>query len=112
MGEVTVELQDRVVGCLLGLALGDALGAPFEFRRRDDIPADFPAFELPWSGGPAGSTTDDTAMARNLVRSLAERDGFDPEDLVRRHLEWFASRPPDVGALTRRVLQRIERGSR
>ena len=40
-------------GCVLGLALGDALGAPFEFRRREEIPDPLPAFELPWQGLPA-----------------------------------------------------------
>ena len=28
-----MDLADRVVGSALGLALGDALGAPFEFLR-------------------------------------------------------------------------------
>ena len=32
------DLRERVVGCLLGLALGDALGAPFEFRKRGESP--------------------------------------------------------------------------
>lgn len=92
------------------MALGDALGAPFEGRRSEDIPDPIPALELPWAGGQPGSTTDDTAMARNLVRSLNERGGFDPEDLVARHLEWFRSDPPDVGILTRRVLRRVAGG--
>jgi ADP-ribosyl-[dinitrogen reductase] hydrolase len=61
-------------------------------------------------GLPPGSTTDDTAMARNLVRSLAARGELDPDDLVARHLEWFRSGPPDVGAFTRRVLSRVDRG--
>jgi ADP-ribosyl-[dinitrogen reductase] hydrolase len=102
------ELENRAVGSILGLALGDALGAPFEFRRAKDVPRPLPALELAWRGGPAGSTTDDTAMARNLVRSLVERRGFDPDDLVARHLEWLASGPPDVGNLTARVLGRVD----
>jgi ADP-ribosyl-[dinitrogen reductase] hydrolase len=61
-------------------------------------------------GLPPGSTTDDTAMARNLVQSLGERGAFDPEDLMARHLEWFRSDPPDVGTLTRKVLRRVAAG--
>jgi ADP-ribosyl-[dinitrogen reductase] hydrolase len=95
---------------VLGLALGDAAGAPFEFRRARDIPSPLPVLELPWQGGPSGSTTDDTAMARNLVRSLTEKGRLDPDDLMKRHLEWFRSDPPDVGSQTRRVLQRVDRG--
>jgi ADP-ribosyl-[dinitrogen reductase] hydrolase len=96
--------RERVVGCLLGLALGDAVGAPFEFRRREDVPDPLPALELPWTGGPAGTWTDDTAMARNLWRSLAEHRALRTDDVLRRHLEWLATDPPDVGNLTRRVL--------
>ena len=60
--------RERAIGSILGLAVGDALGAPFEFRRRSEIPDPLPAFELPWMGMPPGTWTDDTAMARNLWR--------------------------------------------
>jgi ADP-ribosyl-[dinitrogen reductase] hydrolase len=102
-------IAERVVGSCLGLALGDALGAPFESLRSNNVPDPIPAFERPWLDRPPGSTTDDTAMARNLMRSLAERGGFDPIDVVERHLTWFRSDPPDVGANVARVLRRIER---
>lgn len=105
-----MEQRERIIGSMLGLALGDALGAPFEFLRGRNIPDPIPAFELPWMGLPPGSTTDDTAMARNLARSLVERKGFDEDDLIRRHVEWIASDPPDVGALTGRVLRKVQRG--
>lgn len=98
------------MGSVLGLALGDALGAPFEFLRSRNIPNPLPAFERPWLGRPPGSTTDDTAMSRNLVRSLSARGGFDPADLVERHLAWFRSDPPDVGTLVGRVLRRVDAG--
>ncbi len=107
-----MELRERVVGTVLGLALGDALGAPFEFLRAHDVPDPVPALRRPWLDLPPGSTTDDTAMARNLVRSLAARGGFDADDLVERHLEWFRSDPPDLGTLTRRVLRRVAAGER
>jgi ADP-ribosyl-[dinitrogen reductase] hydrolase len=105
-----MDLRERVVGSCLGLALGDALGAPFEFLRSRSVPDPVPALQRPWLGRPPGSTTDDTAMARNLMRSLAARGGFDPVDLVRRHLEWFRDDPPDVGTVTGKVLRRVDRG--
>ena len=103
-------IEDRAIGSLLGLALGDALGAPFEFRRAKDVPRPVPAFELPWMGLPPGTTTDDTAMARNLARSLVDRNGLDTDDVAARHLAWFRTDPPDVGTLTRRGLQRASQG--
>ena len=57
-----MDLADRVVGSALGLALGDALGAPFEFLRARNIPDPIPALERSWLGEPPGSTTNDTAM--------------------------------------------------
>jgi ADP-ribosyl-[dinitrogen reductase] hydrolase len=61
-------------------------------------------------GLPPGTTTDDTAMALNLVRSLAQNGSLVAADLMARHLQWLNSDPQDVGALTRRVLRRIETG--
>lgn len=105
-----MDLAERVSGSALGLALGDALGAPFEFLRGRNVPQPVPALELPWMHLPAGTTTDDTAMARNLMRSLTACGGFDAEDLLRRHVEWIHSDPPDVGSLIGRVLRRAARG--
>lgn len=50
---------DRALGCLLGLAVGDALGTPLEFSRRDAGP---PLTDMvgggPFDCGPArGPTT-------------------------------------------------------
>jgi ADP-ribosyl-[dinitrogen reductase] hydrolase len=98
------DARERIVGCVLGLALGDALGAPFEFRRREEIPDPLPAFERGWMGRPAGTWTDDTAMARNLWRSLAAHGRLVIADVFQRHIDWIRTDPPDVGTLTRRVL--------
>ncbi len=99
-----MDVRDRAVGSVLGLALGDALGAPFEFKRSPSIPSPLPAFELSWMGMPPGTWTDDTAMARNLWRSLVACGGLDLADVLARHVSWLATGPPDVGNLTRRVL--------
>jgi ADP-ribosyl-[dinitrogen reductase] hydrolase len=96
--------RSRVIGSVVGLALGDALGAPFEGRRASEIPSPLPAFELPRKGFPPGSGTDATAMARILARSLVSRRGLDVDDVLERHVEWLASSPPEVGSLTRVVL--------
>jgi ADP-ribosyl-[dinitrogen reductase] hydrolase len=107
-----MDVRDRTVGAIVGLALGDALGAPFEFRRRDAIPDPLLAFELEWMGRPPGTWTDDTAMARNLWTSLIDHGGrFEPDDIVARHLAWLATDPPDVGNQTRLALREAERGT-
>ncbi len=101
-----------MLGSILGLAIGDALGAPFEFRRRTQVAFPLPAFELPWMGLPPGTWTDDTAMAMNLWQSLIEHEGaLDLDDVLERHLGWLASDPPDVGIQTRLALQEAAVGT-
>ncbi len=85
MSDVTF---DRSVGALLGLAIGDALGAPVEFKRRDTFE---PVTDMR-SGGyfklPAGAWTDDTAMALCLAQSLIAYPHLDQKDLLDRFCLW------------------------
>ena len=100
-----METSQRAIGSILGLAIGDALGAPFEFRRRSQVAFPLPAFELPWNGMPPGTWTDDTAMAMNLWTSLIDHGGaLDLGDVLDRHLAWLGSDPPDIGNQTRAAL--------
>jgi ADP-ribosyl-[dinitrogen reductase] hydrolase len=76
-------------GALLGLATGDALGAPVEgmplgtFAPVEDI----------IGGGihriKPGYWTDNTSMALCLAESLIEKRGFDSIDQLGRYLRWF-----------------------
>ncbi len=91
------DTRDRAAGCLLGLALGDAVGAPFAGRRRRDISASLAA----------GTTTRVTTRAMHLAWSLVDRGGFDPDDLTTRLLDWAASGAPGLDGLTASVLRRV-----
>lgn len=81
-------LEDRAIGALLGLAVGDAIGTTLEFEPRND---DAPRLTDMVGGGPfklkAGQWTDDTAMALALADSLLAAP-FDPRDLMERFLRW------------------------
>lgn len=89
--------RDRAVGSVMGLAVGDALGAPLRSRRAHEVAA---ASLAPGSTGTAA-----TAMARNLWLSLTATGGdLDTGDVLDRHLAWLETSPPDLDALTRRVL--------
>jgi ADP-ribosylglycohydrolase len=80
---------DRYRGALLGLAVGDALGAPLEFMR----PGTFDPVTEMLGGGPhglmPGEWTDDTSMALCLAESLIERQGFDAVDQLDRYVRWW-----------------------
>jgi ADP-ribosylglycohydrolase len=80
---------DRYLGCLLGLATGDALGTTLEFKP----PGTFRPIDDMVGGGPfhleAGQWTDDTSMALCLAESLIECEGFDARDQMERYVRWW-----------------------
>jgi len=107
---------DRARGCLLGLAVGDALGTPREFSPRDTHP---PLTDM-LGGGPfrlrPGEWTDDTSMALCLADSLMARGTLDQRDLMERFVRWWRDgynshngRCFDIGVTTRQALQRFRR---
>jgi ADP-ribosylglycohydrolase len=81
-------VHHRVAGAFVGLAIGDALGAPVEFADRGT----FEPVTSYRSGGrfnlPAGAWTDDTAMALCLAQSLIEKRTLDNGDLLNRFCDW------------------------
>ena len=102
---------DRFRGCLLGGAVGDALGAPLEFMPLEEIVEtygpDGPA-DLTNGAFPAGSFTDDTQMtlfvAEGVIRSLnswAQHGDVPPiEVFLDAHWRWLTTQgrhPRGVG---------------
>ncbi|MGW7245006.1 ADP-ribosylglycohydrolase family protein [Streptomyces decoyicus] len=99
----------RTAGAVVGSAVGDALGAPFEFGAAGVFSARFPdsgaADEMCGGGGwDPGEATDDTQMAVLVAESLLERGGPDLPDIFARFQRWAASGPKDVGLQTEDVL--------
>lgn len=68
------EYRSRVRGCLLGGAIGDALGGPVEFDDARTIVASHPDLVRTFVAGgpdwPAGTVTDDTQMTLFTVEGL------------------------------------------
>lgn len=85
-----IGLRERYLGCLLGLACGDAVGTTVEFRARGS----FAPLTGMVGGGPfslrAGEWTDDTSMALCLAASLIHCRGFDARDQMNRYCNWRA----------------------
>lgn len=107
----------RVVGGLIGLAVGDALGVPVEFESRDQRVQD-PVTGMR-SGGPhaqpAGTWSDDTSLTFCSVEVLL--DEYSAERLGRAFTEWlqdgrWTARGEvfDIGSTTRAAIMRLIEG--
>ncbi|MBX7104500.1 MAG: ADP-ribosylglycohydrolase family protein [Gemmataceae bacterium] len=101
----------RARGCLLGLAVGDAVGTTVEFQPRGSFT---PVTDMTGGGPfhlPAGAWTDDTSMALCLADSLISCSGFNPVDQMQRYCRWYETgylssigRCFDIGGTTRTAL--------
>lgn len=105
--------KDRQRGMLLGLAIGDALGAAVEFQS----PGRFPEVAGYRDGGlhrlKPGEWTDDTSMALALADSIAN-SGWDLNDQAKRYVKWWRDGAYsvngtcfDIGMTTRAGLRRF-----
>lgn len=110
-----ISMKSRYLGAMLGLAVGDALGAPVEFKERGS----FPPVTGMEAGGPfnlqKGQWTDDTSLALCLGLSLVEKNGFDPYDQIERYTRWYRAGYMsctgncfDIGNTTKAALLRYE----
>ena len=105
--------RDRQRGMLLGLAIGDALGAAVEFKP----PGSFEPVTGFRGGGPfglaEGQWTDDTSMALALAASIAT--GWSLDDQAQRYVDWWRRGHYsvngvcfDIGLTTCTALRRFE----
>lgn len=99
-------VADRIEAALLAAAVGDALGAPYEFTR----PAAPPPLPTGYIGGGAfnwspGETTDDTDMTLAVSEAIGADGGrVQPATVLAGFLRWFEGRPRDIGHQTARAL--------
>jgi ADP-ribosylglycohydrolase len=112
-------LRDRFAGVLLGVAIGDALGAPTEARSPEEIRERYggpvTGFADPWAPRADGRhkgdgrVTDDTLMTVALCRAyLAKGDRLEPHDLPPHLIPLLADEPtyvPEYG----REMKLVER---
>src|SRR5262245_28792995 len=102
---------NRFSGCLLGLAVGDALGARFEGQSPDYIADRYPTPEALIAAPPGEDLwyTDDTQMAIGIAETLAEHGTIEEANLCRAFVtNYVPSRGYGWGA--RCVLEAMQEG--
>jgi ADP-ribosylglycohydrolase len=115
--------EDRLLGGLYGLLVGDALGVPYEFHDAEDLPAEIelappPSFARAHASIPPGTWSDDGAQALALLASLLDHGGtLDHADFARRLVRWRDAgycavdrRVFDVGVQTSKAIELLRAG--
>lgn len=105
------DVRDRARGAFLGLAVGDALGAPVEFMLPGEIRAIHGVHREMTGGGwlklPPGAVTDDTEMSLWMGRAVANGGGWNLRRVAVHLAAWLRIGPADVGNTVRRGLRRF-----
>ena len=110
-----MELLDQFKSCILGVAIGDALGMPVEgltkneIKNRYGIVKDF--LPSPFGDLKEGEWTDDTEQMILLAESILETTYFNPENFAKKLKNWYIeSKNPRIGPTTSRALRNLING--
>lgn len=98
---MTVSLEGRIVGCLVGGAIGDAMGLPFEGSEGplEYVPPDT------WS------ISDDTQLTLATCEAIANDGRVSPESISEVLSKWFRDgRFSGIGASTLKALRELDAG--
>ena len=100
-------MENMIENSLIGMFVGDALGAQVEFKNIEQIKKYFSVrngFDL-YPGGTfnlePGQVTDDSEMAISLIRSFNNSyDGYDSKNAYNWYYKWLKTNPFDFGNTT------------
>lgn len=107
--------MNKIYDGIMGLVVGDALGVPYEFKKRGTFNADdmvgFGTYNQP-----PGTWSDDSSMTLATLESIGRLGKIDPADLMENFSQWLncGSFTPygevfDVGGGTRKAIDRYDR---
>ena len=120
-----MDTKNRIKGGLYGLLVGDALGVPYEFHQKDEIPpydmiemTPPEGFRRAHVGVRPGTWSDDGAQALCLLASLLSNDTLDLDDLASKMLAWYKNgymavggKVFDIGIQTSNALRAYKNGT-
>ena len=111
---VRFEAREKAAAVLLGSAIGDALGVPYEFKKRGT----FKCTGMTGNGShnqPKGTWSDDTSLSLCLAEQIGE--GFDLQELADKFYLWRYTgymtahdEVFDIGNATSRAIANIKKG--
>ena len=105
-------INDRMLGCLYGQAIGDALGLGSEFMSKEEVLKNYPgglknydhiiqdAHRRRWA---KGAWTDDTDMMLCILEGF-ENGRYNIHSVASNFKDWFNGEPMGIGSHTYKVL--------
>ena len=103
------DIRSRARAAFIGLAVGDALGAPAEFMTAGEIRAKYGVLKEIVGGGwlrlRPGQVTDDTEMSLCVARAIDATGGWSRQKVAEEFAAWLKTRPVDVGDTCRRGIR-------
>lgn len=107
-------IKDNLAGCLMGLAVGDALGAPHEFQAQRSnqytgklyLAARFKFQYADWTNQ-VGQYTDDTEMTLYSLRSIIEQGQYDRDSILNNYMK-LANDSRGMGKNTRELFKGVK----
>ncbi|AEO93493.1 ADP-ribosylglycohydrolase [Bacillus phage G] len=97
-------MLNKFKGALLGLAVGDALGATTEFMSKEEVKVMYNYLNQIVGGGwlslKAGDITDDTEMTICVAEGILNNYNNPIESIGKEFIKWYESDPKDVGLST------------
>jgi len=106
------DFLDKFQGSLLGVAIGDTLGHPFEGVLRNEIHSNFTVFEefINTNKKLFTTYTDDTQLTIHTAKALVQGNGFNIDNFVREYVLWLEDPPigPGYGCIS--SIQKLKYG--
>lgn len=93
-----MDILDKFQGSLLGVAIGDTLGCPFEGKLRSEIHSNFINFEefIQNKRNLFKTYTDDTQLTLHTAEALIRGNGFNRNNFISEYVKWLDD--PPIGA--------------
>lgn len=80
--------MDKLKGAIYGLAIGDALGLPYEFKERGTFVCDKMTGFGTWNQLP-GTFSDDTSLTLATLKSIKDNNKIDLDDIMNNFKKWY-----------------------
>lgn len=108
--------ENKLYDAVIGLAVGDALGVPFEFKQRGT----FYVTDMLGYGThnqPVGTWSDDTSMTLATLESIKRLGSIDLDDIMQNFVKWYKNgdftpygKVFDIGNTTHKAIKRYMNG--